>query len=112
MNRLKGEQVIRFADRDIVVKFNYNVLAELEDLIGMPLPMLTDNMIGIKTARALFYAGIKGGGNKGWTLEKVGNCLTMKVVEENMDALMKALNYGLTGEEEPESSGDKETGNE
>ena len=56
-NRQRGYVSIEL-DKSRKLKYTTNALAELEDVLDAPLTQLGENMAGIKTIRALVWAGL------------------------------------------------------
>ncbi len=66
------------------IKFTFNALCELEEVVKRPLAELMDSAPGLSLLRAFLYAGLRGGRSRGWkdiTPETVGEWLEQEGID-------------------------------
>lgn len=77
-------------DQPRKLKFTTNALAELEDALNMPLTQLGENMAGIKTIRALVWAGLLHE-SPNLTIDQAGNLLDYADFNHASEKVKEAL---------------------
>jgi hypothetical protein len=74
-------------DKSYTLKYNFNAIVELEEVIKKPITSFGEGLIGVKDIRAIIYAGLKWE-NQGLTLDRVGYLLDDYIEEGTLEELM------------------------
>lgn len=80
-NPIKGEKKLTTADKEYILFFDYNALAEIEDLTQETIPQVMQrlqdpNQVGVKFMRLLAWAGLQAHHEEeGLTIKDVGRIL-------------------------------------
>ncbi len=101
--------IVKFNDKELVMSFDFNALAEIEELTGGRNifnilleykklkgkdPEESAKMISYKDMRILLYAGLKSE-NPDITLEDAGRLAGMGNMEDVLSAILKAFNMSM-----------------
>jgi len=105
---MKGYVEVEFEGKNKLLRFDFNAMADLEDLFGGGIGYIfREHNIGFKTVRGFYWAGLKWK-ERGLTIERVGQMLQTKIeegknIEELMDPIIKALERsGFLGKKKDE----------
>lgn len=74
-------------DKSYTLRFTFNAIVELEEVIKKPITSFGDGAVGVKDIRAIIYAGLKWE-NQGLTLDRVGYLLDDYVEESSLEELI------------------------
>lgn len=80
-------------DKERNLRYTLNSLAELEDVLGVPLSELENVHMGMKQVRAFLWAGLIHE-DKDLTLEKVGDMVDMDNMNEINEKITEAFKAG------------------
>nr|BDD45775.1 hypothetical protein 4 [bacterium]BDD47214.1 hypothetical protein 7 [bacterium] len=92
-NKQRGYVEIEL-DKTRQLKFDFNALAEMEDVLQKPITQMNGENIGLKELRALLYAGLKHE-EPGLTLDKAGQLIALDRVEKITEKVMEAFSLAF-----------------
>jgi hypothetical protein len=86
---------IQVGDQEKLMKYDYNAIADLEDMYNMGLfELLSEEKIGLRTIRALYWAGLKWKEPK-LTLAQAGKYIEIMLEETEMEDLIQPVYKAL-----------------
>lgn len=83
-------------DKPRKLRFTTNAIAELEDVLGQPITKLDEESLGVKTLRALLWAGLLHE-NRDLTIEEAGDLMDHANLEDIATKVMEALQLAFGG---------------
>lgn len=101
-NKHRGEVAIKL-DKIRKLKFTTNALAELEDVLGVPLSKLDTLDMGIRTIIKMFWASLLHDDPE-ITLKEAGELMDYSSLTEISDKVREALELSLGSSEQKEKN--------
>lgn len=104
MANAKGFVTLAIDGKAIKLRFDFNAIADAEELLGRPVHRLFDgDQMGFREIRALLYAGSQGMFK---TVKDAGRVVTPDNMAEVAQAIGEALNAAFGQKDEEESEGE------
>lgn len=104
MANAKGYVTLAIGGKAIKLRFDFNAIADAEELLGRPVHRLFDKeQMGFREIRALLYAGSQGAFK---SERDAGRAITMANMEEVAQAIGEALEIAFGAEAKEDGEGE------